>query len=121
MAARPEAGATAVVVYDVNCGFCRKTVARLRTLDRERRLAFRPLQDESLYVAYPKLERAACERTLHLVAEDGRIHAGGAAMREVFARVGAAPLARVLGLPVGRTVTEIAYRLVAEHRSRIRL
>lgn len=111
----------ALVVYDGDCGFCRSTVARLRTLDRDDRLRFRPLQDERLYVEFPRLNRAACEETLHLVAEDGAIHAGGAAMREVFARVGAAPVTWILALPVARHVVELAYRSVAAHRGRIPL
>ena len=113
------AAARALVVYDADCGFCRATVRKLRTLDRRGRLRFRPLQDERLYVDHPVLERAACERTLHLVAEDGAIHAGGDAMREVFERVGAGPVTWVLRLPVARTVTELAYRLVADRRAQI--
>ncbi len=111
----------ALVVYDADCGFCRRTVAKLRTLDRSGRLLFRPLQDEALYRDEPRLSRAACERTLHLVTEDGAIHAGGDAFRETMTRVGAGPVTWVLRLPVARTVTELVYRSVAAVRSRIPL
>ena len=116
-----QVGPRALVVYDRDCGFCRSTVARLRTLDRSGRLRFRPLQDDRLYAEYPRLTRAACERDLHLVTEDGAIHAGGAAMREVFARVGGAPVTWILALPIARTVVELGYRVVAAERGRIPL
>ena len=111
----------ALVVYDADCGFCRRTVRRLRTLDVRGRLRFRPLQDERLYAEEPRLTREACERTLHLVAEDGTIHAGGDAMREVFARVGAGSVTWILRLPVARTITRLAYELVADRRAQIPL
>ncbi len=110
-----------LVVYDAECGFCRRTVAKLRTLDRSGRLRFRPLQDEALYRDEPRLSRAACQRTLHLVTEDGVIHAGGDAFRETMTRVGAGRVTWVLRLPLARTVTELVYRAVAAARSRIPL
>ena len=117
----PRRSARALVVYDGECGFCTSTARRLRRLDRAGRLRFRPLQDDRVYAEDPRLDRRTCERTVHLVAEDGTIHAGGAALREAAARVGAGRVTWILALPVARQVTEAAYRLVARNRSWIPL
>ena len=111
----------ALLIYDGECGFCRGTARRLKHLDRARRLRFRPLQDERLYVDDPRLDRLACEKSVHLVAEDSTIHVGGAAFREAAARVGAASVTWILELPVARQITELAYRVVAGNRGRISL
>ena len=111
----------ATVVYDGACGFCSTTARRLKRLDREGRLRFCRLQDPDVYTRFPQLDPGATAEALHVVDEHGRVHVGGDALREAFARVGAPSIVAVLGLPVARHVTELAYRLVAANRSRIPL
>ena len=68
-----------------------------------------------MYAEFPRLDPDACRRTIHVVDERGRIHAGGDAFREVMERVGA-PLAYVLRIAPARQITELVYRVVAANR-----
>jgi predicted DCC family thiol-disulfide oxidoreductase YuxK len=106
------------LLYDANCGFCKWSLARVLKLDRRRNIKpvalGTPEADERL------ADLAASERAAswHLVAPDGTRYSAGAA---------APPLLRIL--PGGRlpaallaaapTLTERAYRWVANHRGKL--
>ena len=109
-------GAPLTVLYDLDCGFCRWTVALVLRLDRAGRL--RPVgiqspEGERLLAGMTPEERLAAA---HVVTADGRILSGGAAAPAVAAALpGGAPLAAALSRlsgPVDR-----AYRWVADHRT----
>jgi predicted DCC family thiol-disulfide oxidoreductase YuxK len=73
------------VIYDGECGICRRAVGWLQRWDRERNLRYIAFQDgrvAAFGIALPALAAA-----LHLVLPDGRVYAGADA---------AAPLLRML-------------------------
>lgn len=107
-----------ILVYDVDCGFCRWGVALVLDWDRRRELDLMTLQDPraaELLVSVPEEERM---KSSHLVMPDGTVHSGGASVE---------PLARLL--PAGTPAALIAratpglmdagYRLVAGNRMRV--
>jgi predicted DCC family thiol-disulfide oxidoreductase YuxK len=107
-----------IVVYDVDCGFCRWAVALVLAWDRRRELDLMTLQDPraaDLLASVPEDERM---KSSHLVMPDGTVHSGGASVE---------PLAGVL--PAGTPAALIArampglmdagYGLVAGNRMKV--
>jgi predicted DCC family thiol-disulfide oxidoreductase YuxK len=106
----------AIVVYDGNCGFCRRWVARVARWDRHARLEFVPYQTPDLEKRLPGVSRAECVQRVHLVDADGRVFAGAAAGREVLRRLpGGALWALPFRLPGALGVAERIYVWIA-HR-----
>ena len=108
-----ERAPSPTLIYDANCGFCRRWVARLKRWDRRDRIRLLPLQDPSA-PALARRPRAELERAAHLVRADGTILSGAWAAREVFAYVpgGWLPLA-LLHLPGAMAVADRAYRWIS--------
>jgi predicted DCC family thiol-disulfide oxidoreductase YuxK len=77
----------ATLIYDGNCGFCRRWVERVRRWDRHGRLTLLPYQTPDLETRFPQLSRAECRQRMHLVAANGEVHRGADAGREVLRRL----------------------------------
>lgn len=77
----------ATLIYDGQCGFCRRWIERVRRWDRHGRIAVLPYQSPELAVRFPELSPEACALRIHVVEEDGTVHAGAAAGREVLRRL----------------------------------
>lgn len=105
----------AVILYDRDCGFCRRSLARILDRDRHGRLRPVALQDPEAEVLLPRMEEERRLASWHLVTDDGVVHSGGAA---------AGPLLRLLphGRPAARVLerfpraTDRVYRWVARNR-----
>lgn len=98
----------ATLIYDGECGFCRRSADLVRSWDRDGRLDYVPFQDEAAVarfgVALPALAAA-----MHLVLPDGRVYAGADAAPEIVKllpgkRWMAAPFRLPGALPVARRV-----------------
>jgi predicted DCC family thiol-disulfide oxidoreductase YuxK len=106
-----------IVFYDLDCGFCRWTLAMLLRRDADARLLPLPIQSpegERMLAAIPLDERL---RSAHVVAADGRVWSGGDVAAPIAAELGwpwRARVSRVLRLPLRG-----GYRLVAGNRSRL--
>ena len=61
--------ARATLIYDGNCGFCRRWVERVRRWDRRGRLEMVPYQTVDLETRFPGVSRADCVERIHLVDE----------------------------------------------------
>ena len=108
-----------ILVYDLDCGFCRWSVAKVLAWDRHRRLDLATLQDPEaaeLLASVPPAERM---KSSHLVMPDGTVYSGGAARsrssRSCFR-----------GQPRSRCMARLApglmnrgYRLIAENRMKV--
>jgi predicted DCC family thiol-disulfide oxidoreductase YuxK len=106
----------ATVLYDVDCGFCRWTMARVLAWDRHGRLRPVAIQDAEGGVLLAPLNPAARLASWHLAFPDGRLYSAGPALAQVVGllpggRVPAAAMRALLPL------TGWAYRLVADHRA----
>jgi predicted DCC family thiol-disulfide oxidoreductase YuxK len=109
--------ATATLLYDRDCGFCRWCLGKVLAWDRRRSIRPVAIQSEEadgLLTGMPEEERLA---SWHLVDGDGAVRSAGAAFPGLFRLLpGAAPLAAL----TSRTprATDRAYRWVAGNRSR---
>jgi predicted DCC family thiol-disulfide oxidoreductase YuxK len=105
-----------LLIYDAECAFCQRAVARWRERTGER-VSYAPLQDR-LLLRLLGISQARAQRALQLVERDGRRYEGASA---VFRALRHAPGLRWLSLfgrlPLVRTVAEWMYRRVASHRT----
>ncbi|MBA2566905.1 MAG: DUF393 domain-containing protein [Thermoleophilaceae bacterium] len=99
-----------LILYDVDCGFCRWSVAKVVAWDRRARLRVAPIEGPEGEQTLVDLDRSTRLASWHLMTSDGRLHSGGAAF---------APLLRLL--PGGRLVAALAaaWPAGAEHAYRI--
>jgi predicted DCC family thiol-disulfide oxidoreductase YuxK len=107
------------VFYDADCGFCTRTAALLRRVDRSGRLRLMPLQRATEITADAPPEDRLLEE-MHVRDSSGRWVAGGAAWLQIAHVVPLMkPLAFVAELPVLRSLVEPAYAVIARNRHRI--
>lgn len=71
------------LIYDGECGFCRRSADFVRRRDREQRLALIPFQDQAGVAAFG-IPLPALAAAMHLVLPDGRVFAGADAAPEVL-------------------------------------
>ncbi|HSD67705.1 MAG TPA: lipase maturation factor family protein [Vicinamibacteria bacterium] len=102
------------LVWDGDCGFCRRSVERLR-LSLGERVAFEPYQ--TAHPRFPEIPVAAFRAAVHLVEPDGRVSRGAEAVFRALAYGDSRlPLAAYRQLPGFAAASEWVYRLVADHR-----
>lgn len=112
------------VLYDDDCGFCRWSVAQLRSFDRHARFEFVPLQHAADHPDRPELAALARTRDLatviHALRPDGDARDGGGAMLEILDALPGGWLLRPWALLPGvERVVDWGYRLVADRRGQI--
>jgi predicted DCC family thiol-disulfide oxidoreductase YuxK len=102
-----------VLIYDAQCQFCRRWVARLKRWDRNDRIRLLPLQDPAA-PALAGRPREVLQQAAHLVRADGAVFAGARAAREALAYLPAGWLLRGLArLPGVMALADRGYRWVA--------
>ena len=104
-----------LVLWDGECGFCRRSIVWLRAHDRFGSLDFCPYQEADIS---PPL-RAACEKALHVVKSDGEIVRAGRAMLFCGRFTRFHQLARLGEWPLFLPFVELGYRVIAANRGRI--
>ncbi len=67
-----------VLLYDGDCGFCRRWVSRLQRWDRQKAIEYVAAADRGAVVGLPPLSDAALDRAMHLVTRDGRVYPAAA-------------------------------------------
>jgi predicted DCC family thiol-disulfide oxidoreductase YuxK len=87
------------ILYDVDCGFCRWSLAWILRWDRHRRLKPVALQEPVAVELLPGMDADERMASWHLVAPDGTVTSGGLA---------AAPMLRLL--PAGSPLAAVADR-----------
>lgn len=105
------------VVYDGECGICRRSVERLRAWDAEGRLRFLPFQAPGVMDRYPGIPERAFREAVQVIAPDGRRWSGADAVETALEQTrGGRRLAWVFKLPFARPIARRVYRWVARHR-----
>jgi predicted DCC family thiol-disulfide oxidoreductase YuxK len=104
-----------VVLYDGQCGFCKRHIERWRALSGDA-VEYLPFQENA--EQFPQVAREQLERAVHLIEPSGRITRGAEAVFRI------ASLSRkrrwewcYAHVPGFALVTETAYRFVASHRN----
>jgi predicted DCC family thiol-disulfide oxidoreductase YuxK len=102
------------LVWDGDCGFCRRSVQHLRLWVGEH-VDFEPYQ--TAHVRFPAIPLPAFREAVHLFEPDGRVSRGAEAFFRALAHGGKAlPLAAYRRLPGFAALSEWGYRQVAAHR-----
>ena len=109
----------ALVIYDGQCKFCRKSRELIGRLDLRGRLSFMRLEDEDVYRRFPSLDRNECKRELKIVLEDGRVLGGGEALIALWSLLPPTlPLGLLCRLPPLKALVKWSYRKWAKERYR---
>jgi len=101
-----------LVLWDGECGFCRRCVEFLARQDRFGKLEFSPYQEADLS---PQLS-AQCEKAMHVVKADGEIIRAGRAAMFCGRFTRWHQLARIGEWPIFLPFVELGYRIVAANR-----
>ena len=114
--ARPMPVERPTLVYDGECGFCRRTVSIVSRWDRDGRLALIPFQDQARVAAF-HIPLPALAAAMHLVLPDGRVFAGADAGAELLRLLpGKRWLAWLFAVPGALPVARRVYRWIARRR-----
>jgi len=108
------------LIYDGDCAFCRRCVALLAQWDRHGRVRAVPFQEEKALVGLPSIPLRALHQAMHLVAPDGAVLPGAAAVPEILRLLpGGTPLSWAFAAPGVPRVAAAIYRVVARNRHRL--
>ena len=109
-----------VVVYDGECGFCRRSVDEIRRRDRDRRMVYLPRSTPGIEEKLPALAEGDFDTGIRVFDPDGTIHVGADGIRHIASQL---PIWRRLAwaydLPIIRPLARRAYAWVAANRMRI--
>ena len=102
------------------CRFCTRSAKQLTRTFGTARVSAENLQDEHVLSRYPAVPYEAAMTVMHVVAPDGRVYAGAAAIARL---VRALPVIGLISyfyyLPIIKQLADVAYRLIAKNRYRL--
>lgn len=101
-----------LVLWDGECGFCRRSVMWLLARDRYGHLEAQSNQEADISDEL----RAACQNAVHVVKSNGEILRGGRAVLFCGTQTRWHQLARIALWPVFLPFVEIGYAIVAKNR-----
>lgn len=107
--------APALLLWDGDCGFCRRSVEWAERRDGGHAFRAVPYQQAPSPPMTPEL-RTACARAVHVVTPEGTVLRAGRAALWVLERTGYPVLSRVLALPPLVWAVELGYWLIARNR-----
>ena len=108
-----------ILLYDGNCGFCRRWVTRLRRMDRKGRIRFLPAAERATVAGLPPITDAALDRAMHLVLPDGTVLPGARAAAAIMRMLpGWRAVAWVFHVPGVQSLADRSYAWVAARRHR---
>jgi predicted DCC family thiol-disulfide oxidoreductase YuxK len=103
------------IVWDGECGFCRRAVEWVLARDRDHQFEAVPYQRCPSPPMTSEL-RAACRDAVHLRTVGGSWLRGGRACLFVLGRIGWPRLARIASVPPLVWIVELGYRIAAANR-----
>lgn len=115
MSTSPQKRPRHLVLWDGECGFCRRSVEWLAAHDKRGALDYRPYQSVELA---PSLKEA-CSQAMHVIKTDGTVIRGGRAMMFCGLFTPFSGWARIGLWPIFLPFIEIGYKFVANHRTLI--
>ena len=105
------------LVYDGNCAFCRRWVARIARRDRGGTFEFVARQTEGLTARFPKLLEGDFNTGMRLITPDDVIHVGADAAYQIARRLRYwHRIAWLYHVPGIHLLTRTVYAWVAAHR-----
>lgn len=107
-----------LLLWDGDCGFCRRIVSWIARHDVRGALEPIPYQNAPHDRVSPAV-RDASAKALHVVTADGRVLRAGRASLFVLRELGWRRTAHLLAMPPFVWVVELGYHLVARHRGHL--
>jgi predicted DCC family thiol-disulfide oxidoreductase YuxK len=107
---------SAIVLYDSDCGFCKRLLSKFLAWDRHARLRPVALQSEEAAELLAGMDEAERMASWHLLTPDGRLRSGGAAAAPLMRLLPGGAVPAWLAERIPNTVDR-AYRWVAANRS----
>jgi predicted DCC family thiol-disulfide oxidoreductase YuxK len=111
---------TPVVVYDGECGFCRRSVEAIRRRDRRGVFTYVPRQTPGIEQRFPQLLEGDFNTGLRLIDTGETVHVGADAMHQIARRL---PIynwfAWLYRVPLLHGATRWVYARVAAHRMKL--
>lgn len=105
-----------LLLYDGDCGFCRRWIARWRRLTGDR-VDYAPYQEAA--ARFPMISLQKFEAAMQLVEPDGHVSSSAEAVFRTLVYGGKHfPLWCYRHLPGFACLSECAYRFIAAHRGR---
>jgi predicted DCC family thiol-disulfide oxidoreductase YuxK len=114
----PEPRGRHLLLWDGDCGFCRRIVSWIERHDVGGAFEAVPYQQAPAGRVGPDV-RAASEKAVHVLTLDGRVLAAGRASLFVLRELGWRRTTRVLSLPPFAWAVELGYHVVSKYRGRI--
>lgn len=103
------------VLWDGDCGFCRRCIRWLERRDRQGQFRTLPYQEAPSPPMTAEL-RHACEWAVHVITPEGSLLRAGRAVLYLLRRVGWGPVAVLLSWPPLVWGVEAVYWIVARNR-----
>jgi len=103
------------LLWDGDCGFCRRSAAWVRRRDVQNRFRIVPYQEAPSPPMTPAL-KLACERAVHVIKSDGTTLRAGRATLFILELTGWGLFAKLLALQPFVWVVELWYWIVARNR-----
>ena len=72
-----------ILIYDSECTLCTRFKKSLEILDFKKKMRFVAVNDLSIYLEYPELNKDECEEVVHFI-DDGRIYKGSDAITKLL-------------------------------------
>jgi predicted DCC family thiol-disulfide oxidoreductase YuxK len=109
-----------VIVYDGDCSFCRKQIAKIQRKDVRAQFEYLPKQSETLADRFPVLAQSDFNTGMRLVLPDGQVQVGADAVYHIARRLpGWRWTAWVYRVPIIHALARTVYRWIAANRQRL--
>lgn len=117
---REEFRERAVLIFDLDCPVCRKTVEWAKERSVPEAFEYLPCRSEERERRFPIIREEACLQAMHLVLSDGTVLAGERAIPEILRRLrGYRWAAALFRIPGAETFSRVFYRWFAKNRFHI--
>jgi len=108
-----------LLLFDDECALCLRFKQGLEMIDRDDQIQKESLHNPEVYEAFPQLSPEQCRQAVHLIDEEGNIHAGGDVVVYLSRIVpGVSKFAWLLESERGRQASQLFYDKVNEYRTK---
>jgi len=108
-----------VLLFDGQCGFCRRWVARLHRWDRRGAIQTLPGAERHTVLDLPVISDSSLDRAMQLVTPDGRVYAGARALPALLPYLpGGRLVAQLFRVPGVQTAADRLYAWISARRHR---
>jgi predicted DCC family thiol-disulfide oxidoreductase YuxK len=110
-----------VLIYDGDCGFCRKWMRWFKAHDAAGHMEYLARQAPEREARYPQLNDAKYQGALQLILPSGEIHSGEMATSTALQYISGIHwhlLGKFITLPGIRFFAHIGYKIIAKNRHR---